>query len=318
MFYDRPTAELASFIAAGLIEPVAGTSDPAGASLELNLFAASYEAWRREAALRPDLVMRRRVTAYTTRRSGPLPWHATVDGYREVDDAELHPRYRDAQAAQFSSYVVDTPRWLAEGLTELRARGVTFVERHLMSLDELGEFDAVVNATGLAAAELVGDPELHRGNGHLAFVSRPAGFEDVFMDEQRDPAAVQADPFHANMLYAIPRAHDVVIGGTLFDAPATDREPVPIDGMASHLVNLLSDIEPRLRGTRLLGYRVGSRPRRTSGTRLEFDADTYAVPVVHCYGTGGSGWTLAPGIARSVVNLLQEQIPAQRHRAQHG
>jgi D-amino-acid oxidase len=80
--------------------------------------------------------------------------------------------------------------------------------------------------------------------------------------------------------------------------------------MAEHLRRLAAQIDPRLRDAPILGYHVGARPRRTAGVRVELDPSG-SVPVVHCYGQGGSGWTLAPALAEEAVSLLAAATWAQ-------
>jgi D-amino-acid oxidase len=55
---------------------------------------------------------------------------------------------------------------------------------------------------------------------------------------------------------------------------------------------------PQVAGARVVGHRVGLRPGRPQ-VRLERAGD-----VIHCYGHGGAGVTLAYGCARDVVALL--------------
>jgi D-amino-acid oxidase len=249
-------------------------------------------------------VLLRRVTTYTHGRNEPFPWHDVVDGYRELGSAELHPLYADAEAAEFLTWVVDTPRWLARMSESLRAREVTFVERHLEHMSELTGFDAAVNASGLGAAELVGDQTVARGDGHVVYVERPADLEDVFMNEVRREDAIADDPLGVNMAYLVPRARDVALGGTNFHDDRTSQLPAKVPGMLERICALATAIEPRLAGARVLDYRVAARPQRARGTRIEVEVETDALPIVHCYGTGGSGWTLAPGLAQEAVELL--------------
>ncbi|CAA9486704.1 MAG: hypothetical protein AVDCRST_MAG30-1137 [uncultured Solirubrobacteraceae bacterium] len=57
---------------------------------------------------------------------------------------------------------------------------------------------------------------------------------------------------------------------------------------------------PALAGAKVIGERVGLRPVRAGGPRVEAEA----VPggtVIHDYGHGGAGWTLAWGCALEVV-----------------
>jgi len=54
---------------------------------------------------------------------------------------------------------------------------------------------------------------------------------------------------------------------------------------------------------RVLAARVGLRPFRRSGVRLERDQLPDGRIVIHNYGHGGSGFTLSWGCAREVVDL---------------
>ena len=300
---DRDVMDTTSAIAAGLIEPIAGTVDPAGLRLELEAFKHSYRAWAAEAAAVGSMVVVRKVVTYSQTRTGPLPWQTVVDGYRELDEEELHPLYREASGVEFMSFVVDTPRWLVSLRERLYAHGVRFETRRLASLDEVTGADLVINASGIGAAHLAHDPTVYRGDGHIVVVKRPPGLNDVFMDERRRLEDVARDPRRVNMVYIIPRVSDVVLGGTLFDSWDATAEPSPIAGMAERIRELTMQIEPRLSKSEVIAYRVGARPRRTAGTRLELDTTSHRMPVVHAYGTGGSGWTLAPGVARGAAIL---------------
>jgi D-amino-acid oxidase len=66
---------------------------------------------------------------------------------------------------------------------------------------------------------------------------------------------------------------------------------------------------PALRSAEVLGHRVGLRPARPS-VRLESvpHADGSPGGVVHCYGHGGAGVTLAWGCADDVVTLVREAL----------
>ena len=48
---------------------------------------------------------------------------------------------------------------------------------------------------------------------------------------------------------------------------------------------------------------VCRRPYRESGLRLEAELQLDGRCLIHCYGHGGSGWTLAPGCGRRILEL---------------
>ncbi len=312
IYEDRAVEKTASSAAAGLVEPIAGAADPAGAALEMALFSRSMSAWSARRRAEPNLVGIREVDNYSSTPRPALPWADQVFDFRPLARSELHPAYKDGDAARFSTFVIETPRYLASLRNRLGMAGTTFKRRHIVDLAELTEFDAVVNASGLGAAALAADGGMLRGDGHLIYVAPVAGVERVFMDEARDERDVEADPLRVNMTYVIPRKLDIAIGGTLWLNEDTAGTPQPEPGMAKHLLSLAVEIEPRLAGARILSYGVAARPCRPDGVRVELDTSG-PVPIVHCYGQGGSGWTLAPALAEAAVGLL---APAVWARAQ--
>jgi D-amino-acid oxidase len=60
---------------------------------------------------------------------------------------------------------------------------------------------------------------------------------------------------------------------------------------------------PELAGARVLGERVGLRPARRGGPRVEAEDLPGGGRVVHAYGHGGAGMTLSWGCADEVTTL---------------
>jgi D-amino-acid oxidase len=170
--------------------------------------------------------------------------------------------------------------WLVE---RLRALGGSVALQTVRSLDAL-EADAVVNCAGLGARELAGDRSLTAVRGQVLRVIAPE-IEEWLIDD-RDRGAPT---------YVIPRERDVVLGGTA-DEGVEDLLPDPEttaairDRCARHF--------PALRDAPAVGVAVGLRPARPE-VRLEAEGR-----VVHCYGHGGAGVTLAWGCAVEVATLL--------------
>ena len=147
-------------------------------------------------------------------------------------------------------------------------------------------FDLVINCAGIGARELVQDADLEPHRGQVAIVPRIEGLS----------CAIVCDD--APLMYAIPRASDCVFGGTneLSDNLAADS------GTTSRIVaeccRVLNINEPRV-----LAERVGLRPFRRSGVRLERDRLRDGRAVIHNYGHGGAGFTLSWGCAGEVADL---------------
>jgi len=168
--------------------------------------------------------------------------------------------------------------WLRERLLEL---GGTLTRVALADLPRPGS-GIVVNCSGLGARTLVGETDVHPGRGQVMLVK---GVEvDGWWLDGSGPT------------YVVPRSRHLVVGGT-FDDGAWDRTPSP--ETAAAILERASRLVPALAEARVVSHRVGLRPVR-SEVRLERVGD-----LVHCYGHGGAGVTLAPGCADEVVELVE-------------
>jgi D-amino-acid oxidase len=147
-------------------------------------------------------------------------------------------------------------------------------------------FEVIVNCAGIGSAELVPDPEMEPHRGQVAIVSK--------LDL---PWAIVCDD--PPLMYAIPRAGDCVFGGT--NSISYDRQPIraDTDAIVAECSRTLN-IEP----PPVIATRVGLRPFRKSGVRLESNKLSDGRIVVHNYGHGGSGFTLSWGCAEEVLKLL--------------
>jgi D-amino-acid oxidase len=151
------------------------------------------------------------------------------------------------------------------------------------------KFDFVINCTGIGARELVDDADLEPHRGQVAIVPR---IKDL-------PIAVVCDD--APLMYAIPRRNDCVFGGTneLSDDLAVD---------SATTARIIADCSRALKIEKpnVLAERVGLRPFRKSGVRLEQDGLLDGRTVIHNYGHGGSGFTLSWGCTNAVFQLASE------------
>ena len=148
------------------------------------------------------------------------------------------------------------------------------------------QFDLVINCAGIGARGLVHDVDLEPHRGQVAIVPRI----------ERLSCAIVCDD--APLMYAIPRRNDCVFGGT--NDPSSDLtiDAATTDQIIAECSRVLNIDKPNI-----LAERVGLRPFRKSGVRLERDELRDGRTVIHNYGHGGSGFTLSWGCAREVVNL---------------
>ena len=149
------------------------------------------------------------------------------------------------------------------------------------------KFDLVINCAGIGARDLVQDPDLEPHRGQIAIVPR---IENL-------PCAIVCDD--APLMYAIPRRNDCVFGGTNDRTSDLIADPATTNRIVSECSRILKIERPNV-----LAERVGLRPFRRPGVRLERDQLGDGRTVVHNYGHGGSGFTLSWGCAREVLNLI--------------
>ena len=219
-----------------------------------------------------------------------LSWMPAVPGARHVADPAAGDGVRAVTHAVLPC--VDMSRHLPWLQREGARCGVREVERRITAIDEALEHgELVVLATGLGTNALVPGAGLRPIQGQVVRVANPGGVEWLLDAEHPD-----------GLLYVIPRVDEVVIGGTEVHG-ADELEPDPLVERA--ILERAAAVLPWVADATVTSRAVGLRPARDE-VRLEREGD-----VIHCYGHGGSGVTLAFGCAEEVV-ALASRSPAQR------
>jgi D-amino-acid oxidase len=202
-------------------------------------------------------------------------WRSAVPHLDRV--RQLPPGYADGWT--FTTPVIEMPvylTWLAKRLEEL---GGTLTRLNLRTLPTGG--DVVVNCAGLGARLLADDRTVVPVRGQVVYVEQ-VGVDRWWLDG-------------AGPTYVVPRAHDIVVGGTDQEG---EWSRTPSADTAADILRRASALVPELRDARVLRHKVGLRPVRAA-VRLE-----RVDRVVHCYGHGGAGVTLSWGAAEEVAALV--------------
>ncbi|MFD4528203.1 FAD-dependent oxidoreductase [Streptomyces sp. NPDC058470] len=176
-------------------------------------------------------------------------------------------------------------RWLRERF--LRAGGV-FEVRTVTDLAETAA-PVVVNCTGLGARELVPDPAVRPVRGQLVIVENPGVTTWL----------VSTDADAGTTTYLFPLPDRLILGGTTDE---DDWSLTPDPAAAAEIVERCAALRPEVAGARVLGHRVGLRPVR-GAVRLEREPLPDGRVLVHNYGHGGAGVTVAWGCAREAAAL---------------
>jgi len=148
------------------------------------------------------------------------------------------------------------------------------------------KFDLVINCAGIGARELVDDIDLEPHRGQVAVVPK--------IDNLNCAIVCDDEP----LMYAIPRTNDCVFGGTNEVSDNFEADPTTTRAIVSECSRVLEIESPRV-----LPERVGLRPFRKTGVRLEREKLRDGRTVIHNYGHGGSGFTLSWGCAESVFEI---------------
>lgn len=216
--------------------------------------------------------------------------------YEAADAGEALPWW--APSAPDLAYVAESPlgcpAWRFQGprveplpfLAWLETQLASPVREARVSSLASVEGEVVVNCTGLGARALTGDDSLQAVFGQTVLVEPGELDMHVSLGDERDESAI---------LYTIPRRQAVVLGGCAL--PCTDDTPATPDGVLREMM-LARARAAGLRHGPILGEAAGLRPCRAT-VRLEREGR-----VLHNYGHGGAGYTLAYGCAEEVVALL--------------
>lgn len=207
------------------------------------------------------------------------PWWAAAVP-KLAREIQLPDGYADGWT--FATPVVGMPVYLAWLRARLEELGGTITRLNLRELPEpsAAGADLVVNAAGLGSRLLAGDQRVVPVRGQVVYVEQ-VGLDRWWLDS-------------AGPTYVVPRAKDIVVGGTDIEG---EWSRTPSAEVAEDILERARRLVPALGEARVLRHKVGLRPVRPA-VRLERESD-----VIHCYGHGGAGVTLAWGCADEVAAL---------------
>lgn len=213
-------------------------------------------------------------------------WASRVPGAVPLAAGELPEGFRSGVRAAIP--MVDMPvylGWLVRRLGELGGR---LELRPAASLADAGvEADVVVNCTGIASAELAGDPSVVPVRGQHVVVDCPGLTDYVYEGTAND-----------DWVGVIPHGRRVLLGGV---ARSGVYDLTPDPAVTEEILRRCRAAVPELADAPVLGVEVGLRPGRPT-VRLEVET-VGAVRVVHNYGHAGNGVMLSWGCADSAAEF---------------
>lgn len=307
-FYNQTT----SFGSGGLWEPyqIAGTPDEKINSWGEYAFKHFLQLYRQQEGSVAGVQL---LTAYSLLEehedSTPPSWKDIVFNFNLLskgDIARMGLPSKYVKGFTFGTLVIEQKYYLRWLMDKLKSLGnVTFIQKKLSSLNEVRSvlsrhvsLDAIVNCCGLGAFSMMGDAEMYPIRGQVLRVKAP-WINSVFFFGKS---------------YIIPNVDSVVLGGT---AQKGDWNTVVSNEDTEKILNDICAVFPSIRNASIESVWVGLRPGRTP---LRLDSELVSlegeeVLVVHCYGHGGSGITLAMGCADDIVcNHLRRRLATVRSK----
>ncbi|CAJ1073325.1 D-aspartate oxidase [Xyrichtys novacula] len=213
-------------------------------------------------------------------------------GFRFMTDEELK-RFPDHKFGQaFTTVKCECSSYLPWLEKRFRRAGGQVEKRKVNSLQELSSsYDLIVNCSGLGSKTLVDDGDVYPVRGQVLKVEAP-WLQHFIRDGD-------------GKTYIYPGIHSVTIGGTR----QQDDWRLNVDpGDTKGILERCGRLEPSLSKAKVLSKWVGLRPGRKN-PRVEREVvqlQGRRVPVVHNYGHGGWGVTLAWGTARDALGLVRQ------------
>ncbi|OWA53166.1 D-aspartate oxidase [Hypsibius exemplaris] len=217
-----------------------------------------------------------------------------VKNYRRLTDSELSKFSGGPwRCGAFKTTLITEPRIMMVQLNkQFLANNGSFLRQKLDSLADLvGQFDVVVNCSGLGARTLVGDKSVYPIRGQVARLNAP--WLKHFYHVEHD-------------IYMLPNRDAVVVGGCRQE---NNWSTELCDADREHFLKKNAELFPSIKRAPIVREWVGLRPGRPT-VRLELEEMQFpgdkVLPVIHNYGHGGNGITLSWGCGRHVARIVQQ------------
>ncbi|MFC9730701.1 FAD-dependent oxidoreductase [Streptomyces roseolus] len=236
-----------------------------------------------------------------------------IQGFRRMTEEDLRKvpaSFKVKDGYQLTVPAVDTPiytRWLRDQLKKQPNVTITYGKRitdrlvpQSAKLRQDYDVDAIVNATGMGAAELAGACMVPlRG----ALIRVPV---DRFPKPPKTAYAISKTAHQQDMVFIVPRHTHLILGG-LVEPSEYDthlgKDYQPFKDMFARnkrfAPELLKDVELSDTDVDVI---TGLRPYRVENVCVEKE---YGFNIVHNFGHGGSGFSLSYGCARETIGLLE-------------
>ena len=239
----------------------------------------------------------------------------------------LDPSFGVKDSYEIDAPVLDSDRAMRWLMDKVQRKGATLVKEEVkgslsdqeaLLLKKYGA-DAIVNATGLGARKLALDDRVYPVRGGVFRVlndgmSFPKVTQAAMMNGKTDETGNYLD-----LVFILPRNDEILILGSIVQ-PHEHETSLTLESPAvQELWERLLQCMPYLKNARLdpeYPFAQGLRPFRVGGPRVE--RESAASRIVHSYGQGGGGWSMAFGCAAECASIVEEVLKEDRHKHVNG
>ena len=249
---------------------------------------------------------------------------ANIQGFR--CDKSLLYEYDDkisgigvADAFEHLSPVTDTDQAMHFLTNLVKSKGAQFLTETIQGdlreqedkLLEKYHADAIVNASGLGARELASDLNVRPARGGLLRIINDG---TDFPKMTHALVVNTAEPEDYNIVFIVPRNDNILILGTFIEFDEWKTDLTPETPIMRKMREQCERLVPALKHARLdpeYPIAQGLRPVRKGDVRIEREQGTSGASqsrIVHAYGHGIGGWTLAFGSGAEVASLVEQIV----------
>ena len=173
---DKFSPNTTTDVAGGVIWPVQGNISSSDARQQIwtrITFQYFYSLFSSPLAGRLNISLIPAYEMFDERKLEDPWWKDCVLGFRHVEAKEMELLHYpvDKTCWSFNTLILPGGPFLSWQMEELKAKGGTVVRKILKSLKEIdGDYDIIVNCTGLGSRELVNDNQMYPVRGHTILV----------------------------------------------------------------------------------------------------------------------------------------------------
>lgn len=219
--------------------------------------------------------------------------------------------------------IINTDRAMEFLMSLLRNKGAEMETRKIIGplgttgWDLQSEYgaDAIVHATGLGARDLANDPDVFPVLGAIKRIENTDDENFLHIsDAYLVPFQIGEDKEPIKPISLVPRNDETLIVGSIFQPELSLSDTSPevkiMWNQARSFLPALNDTKPRPEYPFAQGLRPFTKKnvkvRAEKFEKVNTENELSYLNIVHNYGHGGSGWTLAVGCARTAVFLLEK------------